>query len=118
MRKPDGQNYDFVDINYKSPKKFEFQKQVDRIDLVEANKELKFEYKNRLEHADYSCFKIEELGNYDMSKVEERDAVSFYKPLARQMNAARMKMDEKEYTKKLLEFKSGKFEHAIFLNKK
>ena len=54
MRKPDGQNYDFVDINYKSPKKFEFQKQVDRIDLVEANKELKFEYKNRLEHADYS----------------------------------------------------------------
>ena len=53
-----------------------------------------------------------------MSKVEERDAVSFYKPLARQMNAARMKMDQAEYTKKLLEFKSGKFEHAIFLNKK
>ena len=45
MRKPDGQNYDFVDINYKSPKKFEFLKQADRIDLVEANKELKFEYK-------------------------------------------------------------------------
>ena len=115
MRKPDGQNYDCLDINYKSPRKFEFQKQVDRIDQTEANKELKFEYKNRLEYADYSSFKIEHLGNFDISKVEERDAVSFYKPLARQMKAAKMKMDQAEYTKKLLEFKSGKFEHAIFL---
>ena len=31
MRKPDGQNYDCIDINYKSPQKFEFQKQADRI---------------------------------------------------------------------------------------
>ena len=31
MRKPDGQNYDCIDINYKSPRKFEFQKQADRI---------------------------------------------------------------------------------------
>ena len=54
----------------------------------------------------------------DIAKYEERDAVSFYMPLARQMKAEKFKMSLPEYTKKLREFKSGKFEHAIFLSKK
>jgi len=88
---------------------------VERVNQVEANKELAFEYKNRLEHADYSSFKVDQLPNFDIQKVEERDAVSFYMPLARQMKAKKFKISEEEYTKKLREFKSGKFEHAIFL---
>jgi len=34
------------------------------------------------------------------------------------MKAEKFKMSLPEYTKKLLEFKSGKFEHAIFLSKR
>jgi len=58
------------------------------------------------------------LPDYDIGKVEERDAVSFYEPLARKMKAEKFKMTDTEYTKKLREFKSGKFEHAIFLSKR
>ena len=74
------------------------------------------EYKNRRECADYSCFKLKDLPNLSIAKFEERDAVSFYKPLARQMRADKLKMTDEEYTKKLREFKSGKFEHGIFVN--
>ena len=58
------------------------------------------------------------MNNFDISKVEERDAVSFYAPLARQMRAEKHKMSNDEYTKKLREFKSGKFEHGMFVNKR
>ena len=93
-----------------------FSQQIDRIDEVEANKELREEYKNRLELGNYSTFKVEELGDIDIAKYEERDAVSFYEPLARILRAEKNKMSIDEYTKKLREFKSGKFEHAIFLS--
>ena len=83
LRKPEGMNYKDVDLTYKEPYSFEFQKQQDRVDHIEANKELEFEYKNRLELANYSSFKTDDMPNFDISKVEERDAVSFYEPLAR-----------------------------------
>ena len=117
MRKPDSMNYRDVDISYKEPYTFHFDDQVDRIDQVESNKELEFEYKNRLEVGDYSSFRVDKMNKIDISKFEERDAVSFYMPLARQMRAEKFKMTLPEYTKKLREFKSGKFEHAIFLSK-
>ena len=66
---------------------------------------------------DYSSFRVDKMNKIDISKFEERDAVSFYMPLARQMRAEKFKMTLPEYTKKLREFKSGKFEHAIFLSK-
>ena len=91
---------------------------MDRVDHIKANKELLFEYKNRLEHNDYSSFKTQYMSNFDLSKVEERDAVSFYAPLARQIQAEKFKMTNEEYTKKLREYKSGKFEHGMFVNKR
>ena len=117
LRKPDSMNYHDVDISYKEPYTFHFDDQVNRIDQVESNKELAYEYKNRLEVGDYSSFRVDKMTKVDISKFEERDAVSFYMPLARQMKAEKFKMSLPEYTKKLREFKSGKFEHAIFLSK-
>ena len=55
------------------------------------------------------------MPNFDISKVEERDAVSFYEPLARMLKAEKFNMTQEEYTKQLREFKSGKYEHAKFL---
>lgn len=118
MRDPDALNYNDVDLAYKEPFTFQFDKQVDRVDLIEANKELKKNYKTRLELADYSSFKVKDMPNFFIDKIEERDAVSFYAPLARQLRAERFKMEPEEYTKKLREYKSGKFEHGIFVNKK
>ena len=109
-------NYKDVDLTYKEPYTFHFDRIIDRYDIIEQNKELKYEYKNRLEHADYSSFKLKDLPDLSISKFEERDAVSFYAPLARMMRADKLKMSEQEYTKKLREFKSGKFEHGIFVN--
>ncbi len=83
LRQPEALNYRDVDLTYKEPYTFNFDKQVDRVDHIKANKELLFEYKNRLEHGDYSSFKTQDMSNFDFSKVEERDAVSFYAPLAR-----------------------------------
>ena len=85
-------NYKDVDLTYKEPFSFDFSKQQDRVDQIEANKELGFEYKNRLELGNYSSFKTDEMPNFDIAKVEERDAVSFYEPLARQMKADKYKM--------------------------
>ena len=110
-------NYRDVDISYKEPYTFHFDDQENRIDQVESNKELAYEYKNRLEVGNYSSFRVDKMTKVDISKFEERDAVSFYMPLARQMKAEKFKMSLPEYTKKLREFKSGKFEHAIFLSK-
>ena len=50
----------------------------------------------------------------DISKYEERDAVSFYEPLARMLKAKEFDVDVEEYTKQLREFKSGKVEHHKF----
>ena len=116
-RKPDSMNYRDVDISYKEPYTFLFNEQVDRYDIIDKNRELKYEYKNRLELGDYNSFKLEDLPDLSIQKFEERDAVSFYAPLARQMRADKLKMSEEEYTKKLREFKSGKFEHDIFTRK-
>ena len=115
-RRPDSMNYKDVDLSYKEPYTFHFERLVDRPDIIKENKELVNEYKNRLEHADYSSFKLKDLPDLSIAKFEERDAVSFYAPLARMMRADRLKMSEEEYTKKLREFKSGKFEHGIFVN--
>lgn len=101
-----------------STRSFKFDKQCDRVDDIESNKELGLEYKNRRECADYSSFKVKDLPDFNIAKVEERDAVSFYAPLARKMKAEKLKISLAEYTKKLREFKSGKFEHAIFVNKR
>lgn len=110
-------NYKDVDIAYKEPKSFSIDKQIDRIDSIAKNKELLKEYKTRLELGDYSSFKVKNMANFDIDKIEERDAVSFYAPLARILKASKFKMSPEEYTKKLREYKSGKFEHGIFLTK-
>lgn len=87
---------------------------MERVDQIECNKELGLEYKNRRECADYSSFKVKNLPDFDIAKYEERDAVSFYSTLARKIKAEKLKLPLAEYTKKLREYKSGKFEHAIF----
>jgi len=117
MRQPESMNYKDVDIAYKEPKTFLIDKQIDRIDSIAKNKELLKEYKTRLELGDYSSFKVKNMANFDIDKIEERDAVSFYAPLARILKASKFKMTPEEYTKKLREYKSGKFEHGIFLTK-
>ena len=94
-------NYNDVDISYKEPYSFHFDDQMNRIDEVEANKELNYEYKNRLEAGNYSSFRVDKMNKVDIAKFEERDAVSFYMPLARQMKAEKLKMSLPEYTKKL-----------------
>ena len=58
------------------------------------------------------------MADFDIAKIEERDAVSFYEPLARIMKAEKFKMTPEEYTRKLREYKSGKFEHGIFSSKR
>lgn len=111
-------NYEDVDISYKEPFTFRFDRQVDFIDEVKSNKENRLEYRHRREVADYSSFKLKDLPRLDISKFEERDSVSFYAPLARQMRADKLNMSDLEYTTKLREFKSGKVEHGIFVYKR
>ena len=78
---PDSLNYEDVDINYKEPKTFYIGRTEGRDDHLEhENKE---EYKNHLEFGDYSSIKVKDLPNFDIGKIEERDDVSFYAPLAR-----------------------------------
>ena len=78
---PDNLNYEDVDISYKEPKTFYIGRTVGRDDHLEF--ENKDEYKNHLEFGDYSSIKVKNLPNYDIGKLEERDDVSFYAPLAR-----------------------------------
>ncbi len=118
LRQPESLNYESADITYKEPISFSIDKQIDRVDQIKANKELLQEYKSRLECADYSSFKSREMADFDIAKIEDRDAVSFYEPLARIMKAQKFKMTPEEYTRKLREYKSGKFEHGIFASKR
>ena len=115
QRQPDGMNSADIDCALLSqPPSFKLDKQIERVNPIECNKELELEYKNRRECADYSSFKVKDLPDFDIAKHEERDAVSFYSTLARKIKAEKLKMPLAEYTKKLREYKSGKFEHAIF----
>ena len=77
LREPDSNNYSAVDLTYKKPITFLFDRQLDRLDQTESNKELTKEYKNRLELGDYSAFKVKDMPDLDIGKFEERDAVSF-----------------------------------------
>ena len=115
-RMPEHGNYECVDLKQNRVKTVNFNSTISRKNWRIPH-DWQVEYRNQLNLGDYSSFKTRDFADFQFDNLVERDQVSFLKDVARFDAAKRHGLSLQEYTKRLLEFKTGKVNHAMFQNK-